>query len=149
MLVKKASEPFMVDSLPNAALKLRQDPPVPVPWMLVYGLTHMLHQFLIFFGEAVGTVLSIIVGAFRQIDCRKAPIQSAFFFVLIHEADLLGRGQLSPKKFFRQAISTSFLPTMRSSLAILSFFSFSSSPPPKALEPFSFTFVFQFDKVTG
>jgi hypothetical protein len=28
--------------------------------------------------------------------------------VLIHETDLFGRGQLSPKKFFSRAISTSF-----------------------------------------
>ena len=60
-----------------------------------------------------------------------------FVFVLIHQADFFGGSQLSPKKFFRRAISTSFWSTMRSSLAILSFFSFNSSDPPKALEPFS------------
>ncbi|CAM3270817.1 hypothetical protein SARU107417_01345 [Salinibacter ruber] len=38
---------------------------------------------------------------------------------------------------------------MRSSLAIFSFFSFNSSEPPKALEPFSFSFVFQPESVTG
>ena len=69
--------------------------------------------------------------------------------MLIHETDLSARGQLSPKKFFRRAISTSFCPTMRSSLAILSFFSFRSPEEPKAFEPFSFSFVFQFDSVTG
>jgi hypothetical protein len=31
----------------------------------------------------------------------------------------------------------------------LSFFSLSSSPPPKAFEPFSLSFFFQFDNVTG
>ena len=38
---------------------------------------------------------------------------------------------------------------MRSSLAILSFFSFSSSPPPKALLPFSLSFFFQFESACG
>jgi hypothetical protein len=59
------------------------------------------------------------------------------------------REHLSREIIAYRALATSFWPTMRSSLAILSCFSFRSSSPPKALLPFSFSFFFQFERVTG
>ncbi|MCS3661154.1 hypothetical protein [Salinibacter ruber] len=114
----------MIDPLAGPLLKLWKNPAISVFWMLLNDLANTIHQLLLLLGWLVRSLLSV-VGAFRQTDRLKAPVQCTIFSVLIHEADLLGRSQLSPKKFFSRAISTSFLPTMRSSFAILSFFSFS------------------------
>jgi hypothetical protein len=139
----------MVDPLAGPLLKLWKNPAIAVFRMLLNDLANAIHQLLLLFGWLVRSLLSVVVGALRKIDRPKAPIESALFPVLIYQADFLGGSQLSPKKFFSRAISTSFLPTMRSSFAILSFFCFNSSPPPKALLPFSLSFFFQFESVTG
>lgn len=87
----------MVDRLAGALPEFGQDAPVSVIRVISYDRSNTGHQFLILFAGAVGTTFPVIVGALRQADRLKALVQSALLSVLIHEANLLGRGQLSPK----------------------------------------------------
>ena len=108
MLAKEPSGPFIVDRLAGPLFKLRKNPPVAVLRMLIDDLANAAHQLLIFLGEAARTLLSVVVGTLWQVDRPKTPVEPAVFLMLIHEADFFARGQLSPKKFFSRAISTSF-----------------------------------------
>jgi hypothetical protein len=84
MLAKQPPEPFMVDRLAGPFFKLRENPAVAVFRVLLYDLSNLAHQFLIFFAWAIWALLSVVVGTLRQTDRPKAPVESAFFSVLIY-----------------------------------------------------------------
>jgi hypothetical protein len=96
MIAKKPSEPFMVDRLTAALLKLGQDAAIPIagiPTALMVSddRSYMLHQSRVVFAGAVGSVFPVIVGALRELGRLKPSVQSAFLLVLIHQMDFLSR----------------------------------------------------------
>lgn len=88
----------MVDRLSGALLKLGQNAPVAVTGVVSNDGSNMPHQLLVLFAGAVRAALPVIVGALRKFNRSKAPVQPALLSVLIHQADFLVGGQLSPKK---------------------------------------------------
>jgi hypothetical protein len=107
MLAKKPPKPFMVDRLTAALLEFGQNAPIPVIWVVSNDRSYVLHQSLVVFAGAL-MIAPVVVRALRQTDGLKAPVQSTLILMLIHQVDFFRGGQLSPKKFFSKAISTSF-----------------------------------------
>ncbi len=154
MLAKKPSEPLMVDPLAGTLLKLRQDPAVAVVGapleMLADNLANVVHKLLLFFGGLIRAVLSVVVGALRQIDRLQTSAQVRVLLCAdLRDGPFQTRTALAQKILQEGDFDFLLDGPCRSSLAIFSFFSFSLPKPPKTLEPFSFNFDFQPESVTG
>jgi hypothetical protein len=59
MLAKEPPEPFMVDRPTGPLLKLWKNPAVSVFQVLLYDLSNLAHQSLVFFAWAVRALLSV------------------------------------------------------------------------------------------
>mgnify|MGYP007124876471 CR=1 FL=1 len=118
--------------------------------MLAHDLASVVYQFLLLFTGFVRAVLPVVVGALRQIDRLQAPAQVRVLLCAdLRDGPFQTRMALAQKILQEGDFYFLLDGPYRSSLAILSFFSFSSSPAPKAFDSFSLSFFFQFDKVTG
>jgi len=85
----------MINRFAGALLKLRQDAPIsiagiPAARMVSYDRSYVSQQSLVVFAGA-SMFSSVVVGALRQADRLKAPVQAVVLFTLTGETDFLGR----------------------------------------------------------
>ena len=114
---KKSPQPLVVHLQPVLGRKLRLDPAVPVGRMLLHHLEHLFLEPFILRAD-LGPPVTVPDGLGHR-KRTQTPVQAVFLPVPFHQRKLLLQGQLSLKKFFRSAISTSLCPSIRSSSAIL------------------------------
>src|SRR6056297_2559918 len=149
---EQTAQPLAVDDLSGRLLQLRADAPVAVGGMRIDDLEDRRAECLVgrpLLGRLRAVPHPVVPRALRDVQRLQASVEPVRVAVRLHESDPLVQSQLSGKKFLRSAISTSFRPSIRSSLPIRSSYSFTSSAPPNTSGPRSRNSRFQRDTVTG
>lgn len=107
-----------VDPIAQSFPQLHRHVETTVIGVIVHDLPHFSFNFLRFRPGPTVTIVPIVPTRLRYAQRFQATVQTVTITVLFHHLHLLVQAQLSSKKFFSNANSTSFCPSIRSSFEI-------------------------------